>query len=842
MYFNNEDIVNIDELVNSPSLFYAHIKDGRVETLKEHSDLVVKYFMNIFNSKNLEDCFLNFENNYLKEISEEGRLLFRKLLINVFIFHDLGKINPNFQKDKLKNKINIKLDISDSNHSNISSVLYFDYFINDVKSLEKKEMKVLRTILILNAYIISRHHSPLGEFNSYLEKYSDNSSSESAQDILELFQDNSLYKEDIHSDYNKLNKIYKRVRTNLEKSTKNEAIYRYAYMKLVYSLLLASDFYATSEFSTGTAVKDFGNIHNIDEIYLEYKDTEIYKSIRDYESNEYHKKDKKYEDINSLRSELFLDAENKIAENKDSNIFFLEAPTGSGKSNTGFNLSFKLMEGTNLKKIFYIYPYNTLVEQNRESLTKIFKDNINILSNISVVNSINPIKASKNVKNNEEVDYKKSLLDRQFLNYPIVLSTHVNLFNIMFSCDKGDSFALYQLANSVIVLDEIQSYKSIIWGEIISFLQVFAKFINIKIIIMSATLPDLEKFVNDKNIVKLIDNRDKYFKNPLFKDRVKINYELLNSNNINEDLFNKVISKANKNKVLVEFIRKDSAYNFYERLKDYDGIKPVVELITGDDNEIDRKKILNRINSQEVKEKGIILVATQVVEAGVDIDMDIGFKDISKLDSEEQFMGRLNRSCLRSGLVYFFNMDSGKSIYKEDVRIQKELTLEDDEIREILKNKDFDQYYNKVISIIKRIFNDSISDTNLEKFFSEDVAFLNCKEIQKRMKLIDDDRIKTTVFVNRELELDNGEKIIGSNVWNEYCSLLDNNEMEYSEKRVKLSGVMSKLVLFTYEIMADNEFIYNDKRGDIYYIENGEQYFVHGKFNKNNLLRGDEFI
>ena len=92
------------------------------------------------------------------------------------------------------------------------------------------------------------------------------------------------------------------------------------------------------------------------------------------------------------------------------------------------------------------------------------------------------------------------------------------------------------------------------------------------------------------------------------------------------------------------------------------------------------------------------------------------------------------------------------------------------------------------------------------------------------------------------IELDNGEKIIGSNVWNEYCSLLDDNEMEYSEKRVKLSGVMSKLVLFTYEIMADNEFIYNDKRGDIYYIENGEQYFVHGKFNKNNLLRGDEFI
>ena len=54
--------------------------------------------------------------------------------------------------------------------------------------------------------------------------------------------------------------------------------------------------------------------------------------------------------------------------------------------------------------------------------------------------------------------------------------------------------------------------------------------------------------------------------------------------------------------------------------------------MTGDDNQIDRKRILREMDTAD-KDKAVILVATQVVEAGIDIDMDIGYKDISKLES-----------------------------------------------------------------------------------------------------------------------------------------------------------------------------------------------------------------
>ena len=72
-------------------------------------------------------------------------------------------------------------------------------------------------------------------------------------------------------------------------------------------------------------------------------------------------------------------------------------------------------------------------------------------------------------------------------------------------------------------MDEIQSYRNEIWGEIITFLTELTAFLRMKVIIMSATLPDLE-ILKEKSeqAARLILNRKKYFEHPCFKERVKI--------------------------------------------------------------------------------------------------------------------------------------------------------------------------------------------------------------------------------------------------------------------------------------------------------------------------------
>lgn len=547
---------------------------------------------------------------------------------------------------------------------------------------------------------------------------------------------------------------------------------------------------------------------------------------------------------------MFLDAEKELVKNIKDDVFFLEAPTGSGKSNVSMNLSFKFFEENHfLKKIFYVYPFNTLVEQNLNILKETFGKDENVFNKIAVINSISPIKmdeeSKKSLENEDSYEYySKALLNRQFLNYPLILTTHVSLFNTMFNASKESAFAFHQLANSVIVLDEIQSYKNIIWAEIISFLKVFAKMLNMKVIIMSATLPDLNILTNtEENTATLMKDRSKYFNNPLFKDRVKVSYELMETENTLDLLLEHIICNSRKKKkILVEFIKKESAYNFYKNLKEQvvkdDTIQCSIELMTGDDNSIERRRIINSIKGEDAEKKGIILIATQVIEAGVDIDMDIGYKDISKLDSDEQFMGRINRSCKKSGVVYFFDLDKTDRIYKNDVRVNKELSLLDEHMREILLNKNFKEYYLPVLNLIKDRFNNTFNDDNLDKFLKEDVGNLNFRKVEERMKLIEDDNWSMSVYLARVINKeDTGIIIDGKELWENYKKLLMNNSMDYAEKQVRLSEVKSKMNYFIYEISRNTNLTWNDKIGELYYIEDGEQYFSGEKLDKDKFQK-----
>lgn len=854
-YLSRDEIININEVINTNYDFKAHKKnsDGKIiyESLAEHTALANDYFFKIYKEKELDNIFTKFEEIYLKEVSDEGIKLFRRLLVNIVNFHDFGKINPRFQLDKMDNEL-IEYEsfrTLKSNHSIISSIIYIDYFWNEVEKLDKKSKKIIKQFLYLNSYLISKHHGDLDSFEKFVSTFTteDGEPGDGYKTIIILSKAyKSVYKRDFSIEVVKARKGANVTLKRIKELSQEEGIYLYTYERLLFSLILACDFYSTSEFMSDVTLDNFGEIDDINEFLVSYKDTNIYKSIRDYEKNYYGKtKDLKQEkNINVLRTEMFLDAERNLYKNKDGEIFYLEAPTGAGKSNIATNLSFKLIEENNkLKKIFWVYPFNTLVEQNEANLNKIYENNENILKKIATINSVTPIKVYED--NNEELydedkykAYSKALLNRQFFNYPMILITHVGIFNTMFNCNKKSIFSFHQLVNSVIVLDEIQSYKLEIWTEIITFLKVFAKLLNIKVIIMSATLPNLDVLTMLKGgTTTLIEDRDKYFNNPLFKNRVKINYDFMNKDK--DDILNHIVENSkNKKKILVEFIKKKTAYEFHENLVKED-LNCEVLLLTGDDNAIDRNNILNKIKSKEIEEKGIILVATQVIEAGVDIDMDIGYKDISRLDGDEQFMGRINRSCLGEGMVYFFNIDEAKSIYKKDIRAEKEYSLINDDIKKMLTNKSFGKYYEMIMNELVKNYNTSSNKNyNIDIFFKEYVGALDFTSVDKKMRLIEDDNNQISVYLARDIHLENGEILKGTEIWNRYVELLKNNKMEYAEKEIELSKVRAKMNNFIYEVQRNNNILPNEIIGDLYYIEEGEKYFKNGKVDKEKLITG----
>lgn len=232
----------------------------------------------------------------------------------------------------------------------------------------------------------------------------------------------------------------------------------------------------------------------------------------------------------------------------------------------------------------------------------------------------------------------------------------------------------------------------------------------------------------------------------------------------------------------------------------------------------------------------VILVATQVVEAGVDIDMDIGYKDISRLDSEEQFMGRINRSGRKSGIVYFFDLDNAEKIYSGDKRIEKDKTLVNKEMRELLTAKNFPAYYENGILPLVLAEKKKCNDENIEDFFQKTVGNLDMPKVDKRMQLINDNRLMKSVYLGRIIQEENGEEIDGRFVWDEYKQLIEETEMEYSERKVKLHNVRSKMNAFIYQFSCRTEFMEDEQIGELYYIENGEAYF-----DENDILRRELF-
>lgn len=216
-----------------------------------------------------------------------------------------------------------------------------------------------------------------------------------------------------------------------------------------------------------------------------------------------------------------------------------------------------------------------------------------------------------------------------------------------------------------------------------------------------------------------------------------------------------------------------------------------------------------------------------MIEAGVDIDMDIGFKDISILDSEEQFLGRINRSCLRDDChVYFFNMVKATTIYRNDQRTAYDLQTES--CQQMLKEKDFGSFYQLVIDRI----NEERQKATLKNwaYFTADVQQLQFREVEKAMRLITEKHY--TLFIAHQITLKNAEGLMeqldGVQVWEDFSKLVADKEMEFSQRIVKLSQIKEKMAYFTFSFGNQDDprsmkpHSYQEQIGDLYYIADGE--------------------
>lgn len=775
--------MQIPTMMTPPQLadacYLAHTVDGREnETLLVHSQLTFQYYLQYCSQKGIDEIITGLLDACGCNEQEHALALF--CFTHAIYLHDIGKINPRYQWEILKNKVFRSKchGVNNSNHSLASSYIYVDNMHKEIgESLTPKLLKLISAF----AYCISRHHAGLTNGHDFHE--------------LETFEE-PYYKSSLDRE------TLEDVQCSLQDpQVLNDSYAMYLLGRLLYSLIVACDFCATQEYMTGLQTELVVIAQGGYALAEQYHSGDIYHGILAYQNNKIIFADKP---INALRSDMFLESERELLQFPDANIYYLEAPTGAGKTNMAINLALCALEtDKQLNNIFYIFPFNTLVEQTAKILTGYFDDAV------QTVNSITPaIDVKKTGK--EDICYEGVWLDHVFNNYPIVVTSHINLFNSFFGTGREQCFPLLKLCNSVVVLDEIQSYKNKIWREIISFLEKYAKLLNIKIIIMSATLPQLDKLLSVKGaaFVSLITDTGKYYQNVLFKDRVTLDFSLLNENDLTLEYLKERVLEFRGKKILIEFIKKKTAREFYLLCKeDCD-----VELLTGDDNAARRERIIDRAKG----DRPFLLIATQAIEAGVDIDMDIGFKDCSLFDSEEQFLGRINRSCLNKngGKAFFFNFDDAASIYHKDVRL--DFSIEKPEVKQWLMDKNFADAYESVMNVIfeKTSAPNSQNILNLEN----DCAQLNFQVIEERMQLIDRNIQLFVPYLLQEKD------ISGYDIWQKYKIISSDKTMSYAQRKVELSVLSQEMSYFTFTAYHGNEPFGVEKYLGYYYIPDGDRF------------------
>lgn len=881
-----------DLLIKNSVDYYAHLpKEGerrKPETLSEHSGLTYAYAQSIIKSLSLRPVLSRLISLSIPpSLSKKADYITREvetLFMQSIAFHDLGKVNHRFQQIKMKNAtpcLKVNHDFK-SEHSSISMYIFLAFYYSRTASLNDPDLQdYLDAVAVFFSYSIHQHHSTslynaqetiiwndekLFKLSSYLPLFNINLAD------IDCFHEYLLKQSaDLFKAYNKLFKEYNR-------PTPQSSVALYALLKLNYSLLTACDYLATAHYMNDwkEMISDFGVIDDAmkDRLIKNASSYKYNKTIYENLQLPCLDKDQLHEasdsNLNLLRQRLAIEVIQNIRAHSDKHLFYLEAPTGSGKTNVSLLAATELLASDkSLNKIFYVFPFTTLITQTYKTI----RDTLSLdESEMVEIHSKAFFKTEKH-----EEDYK-NYLENLFVNYPIVLLSHIKFFDIIKTNDKELNYLFHRLANSIVVIDEMQSYPPSTWNAIAYFIVNYADMLNIKFVVMSATLPKIGNIVDTNKFVYLLRDKNQYFLNPNFSSRVKFDYSLLSMDKPQDaaekkhylhQLKNVLLDKSsqyaasnvvhpNSVHVIIEFIYKKTASDFYALFEDNTFFDEIL-LLSGTILEPRRRDIIHKLKSNEYREKKILLISTQVVEAGVDIDMDLGFKDKSIIDSEEQLAGRINRNVKKKGsMLHLFDCDRATSIYGTDERYRLMNEMDFKCYRMIIENKDFDGLYQKVIEKIMR--NNQSKYTENINTLEQDIQRLNFLRINGDLKIIDSDTI--SIFVPLCMDIDYfkdhidslndlsiayDETVDGKNVWERYESLILSQDEDFVRNRInrqKILGIMSYYIFSIFSHGKDFDLLrtYGEEKYGFLYLENFQEIYSFDNGINTEVLSNSIFI
>ncbi len=586
---------------------------------------------------------------YVAKVMREKALFDKDLAFILGVCHDFGKLTSFFQDEKILRKERYG---AKSNHTLIS----IHFTIAFLKHCGISDEKIyLLTIFVIN------HHSDLKDMEKLISSFSMGRTDEELKPQIEDLQQRVELVKQVYQDelvelinqYKIDKKIVDKLLTfnfekfltleTLKKSVKYlrklrnrfakesslfELFFRTSYL---YSLLIFADRNMASKLPY--AYDDYHRKTTL----LPIPSDIIEKKVKSFKS--------KKEDI---RQQLFdiLDQQINNVNISSQNIFTVTAPTGAGKTLATLNFAFKLKEKYGKEKIIYALPLTNIIEQNYNEIKKILTQYIPDNFEKNEFGYLIKHHYLADYKLYETIDVKDALKMVESWSSEIVVTTFIQLFYAFSSNRASYLYRFSTLQNSILVLDEPQVLSAEHWLLIRKMMLWLVENLKVKIILMTATKPLI---FNDNEYIELAQsiNFKKFIENRGSRHKL---VPAFNTTQTIDDFTDFVASKIkDKQSVLVVLNTKKSSVEFFKKIKelkkDY-----IVYYLSTTLAPVHRKEVIQEIQTK-IKTDKVIVVSTQVIEAGVDLDFEIGFRDLAPLDSIIQTAGRINRYFLRQKSV-----------------------------------------------------------------------------------------------------------------------------------------------------------------------------------------------
>lgn len=368
--------------------------------------------------------------------------------------------------------------------------------------------------------------------------------------------------------------------------------------------------------------------------------------------------------LQRTRTEIQKQAFQNIHEEAD--VYLMNMPTGSGKTLCSAKCALMKALESHKKHIIYVIPYNSIITQTAQEFQTIFNENLDDgLPKIHILRH----QSTYSIEDDEDADdsYKLQVIQAtENWDADFIITTAVQFFESLFSSRRSKLRKLHNMADSVLIFDEAHLMPVKFLQPCLEAIAVLTRKLGSKAILLTATMPDYRELLNTYvpvglQVKELVPDRSEF---DAFR---KCSFNNLGC--ISEEQLVKKIENGKSSLVVVN--SRQRARELYERMggETRENLYHLSTLMTKRDlqdtiDEIKRK--LHEAENQTI-DCPVIVISTSLIEAGVDLDFETAFREMTGLDSILQTGGRCNREGKRkSGQVCVFEIAGEDKIRREE--------------------------------------------------------------------------------------------------------------------------------------------------------------------------------